>query len=63
MRRNPKEESRQIGGALGAVKIARPAVGGGKLGDCFKELPITTKCLPLVCLWRQGDGTHTTPIP
>ena len=30
MRRNPMEESRRIGGALGAVKIARPAVGGGK---------------------------------
>jgi hypothetical protein len=39
--RNPMEESRQIGGPLGAVKVARPAVGGGKLGDYFKELPIT----------------------
>lgn len=30
MRRTPMEGSRRIGGALGAVKVARPAVGGGK---------------------------------
>ena len=50
------EESRRIGGALGAAKAACPAVGGGKLGDDFKKLPITTKYLPCERLRRRRGG-------
>ena len=45
------EGSRRIGGSPGAVKVARPAAGGGKLASALgalQELPITTKCLPSV---------------
>ena len=45
------EGSRRIGGSLGAVKVVRPAAGGGKLASALgalQELPITTKCLPSV---------------